>query len=371
MTSLHAVHQVVPSLDAGDAVGAHTLRLRDLLRGTGLASEIFTAALDPALVGEARPLAELPAPDPAGMAIVYQCSIGNEVVDLLLRRPDPLVVNYHNLTPVEHLLRWAPDMAHLVSWGRHQLRSLAPRAVLGIGDSAYNTVELERAGFRATATVPVLLDLPLAPPADDTRRSSGTGERWLFVGRIVPNKAQHDLVLALAWARAVVDPAATLRLVGRNAAPGYHHQLEALVDELDLGAAVTFTGPVTDAQLAEEYRRADAFVCLSDHEGFGIPLLEAMAHGLPVVAYASSAVPETVGAAGLVLPHKRPALVAAAAHRATTDTALRRHLVHVGLERAATFDRAHTGPRMLAALGGALALPGAALDTTPDSIERS
>lgn len=351
MSDLRAIHQIVPTLSSGDAVGAHTLRVRDALRGAGLESEIFAPDIDPALAGEARPLATLPHPAPERMALLYQCSIGNEVVDLLLRRPDPLVVNYHNLTPVGQLLRWAPEMAHLVGWGRNQLGALARRAVLGIGDSSLNSAELVAAGFARVRTVPVLLDLTAECTPDEP------GHRWLFVGRIVPNKAQHDVIAAFAWHRAVHAPTATLRLVGKDAVPAYRVELERMVDELGLTDSVTLTGPVSEAALEEEFRRASVFVCLSDHEGFGIPLLEAMAHGVPVVAFAAAAVPETVGAAGLLLPSKEPSLVAAAAKRAVDDAPLRSHLRAAGRARAELLDAARTGPRFLDALREVLPVP--------------
>jgi len=354
VTPIHTVHQIVPTLSPGDAVGGHTLAVRDVLRAAGLRSEIFSDDVHPRLADQARPLAALPAPGD-GAALLYQCSIGNEVVDLLLGRPEPLIVDYHNLTPVGQLLRWAPDMAHLVGWGRGQLGELASRSVLGIGDSAYNASELEAAGFSRTAVVPILLDV------DDLRhphpvRADRPGRRWLFVGRIVPNKAQHDLVLALAWYRAVHDPAAELHLVGRDAAPRYTEALRGLIDDLGLRGAVHLPGGVDDSALTAHYAEADVFVCLSDHEGFCIPVLEAMANDLPVVAFASSALPETVGSGGLLLPTKDPAVVAAAVHRLATDLPLQAAVVQRGAERVASFDRSRTAPLLMRALAGVLDL---------------
>lgn len=355
MTPTHTVHQIVPTLSPGDAVGSHTLAVRDTLRAAGLASEIFSDDVAPALAGEAHALDTLPPAGTEGLALLYQCSIGNGVVDRLLARPEPLIVDYHNLTPVAQLLRWAPDMAHLVGWGRGQLGDLAARSVLGIGDSAFNVEELRTAGFTRTAVVPILLDVAdLRHPHPS--RADRPGRRWLFVGRIVPNKAQHQLVLALAWHRAVHDPEAELRLVGRDAAPAYTAALRQLVGELDLEGAVHLVGGVDDAALAREYAEADVFVCLSDHEGFCIPVLEAMANDVPVVAYASSALPETVGSGGLLLPAKDPATVSTAVHRLATDRPLQAAMVERGTRRVATFDRAHTAPRLLEALGSVLHL---------------
>ena len=347
---IDTIHQIVPSLTPGDGVGGHTLAVRDVLRAAGLRSEIFSDDVHPALAGEGRPLDALPAPGTDGLALLYQCSIGNEVVDRLLARPEPLVVDYHNLTPVEHLLRWVPDMAHLAGWGRSQLGDLAGRAVLGIGDSSFNARELDAVGFARTAVVPILLDVAGLRHSRTRPPVGGRDSRWLFVGRVVPNKAQHDLVLALAWHRAVHDPEAQLRLVGRDAAPGYTDALRDLIGELDLVDAVHLVGGVDEASLAREYADADVFVCLSDHEGFCIPVLEAMASSLPVVAYASSAVPETVGSGGLLLPRKDPATVSAAAARLGADAALREAMVERGLARAQQFDRARTGPLLLDAL---------------------
>jgi glycosyltransferase involved in cell wall biosynthesis len=354
VNSIGAIHQIVPTLSPGDAVGSHTLAVRDALRTAGLESEIFCDDA-PDLRAEARPLDALPPPGASGAALLYQCSIGNEVVDRLLARPEPLIVDYHNLTPVAHLLRWAPDMAHLAGWGRSQLGRMASHAVLGIGDSAFNAADLAAAGFAQVAVVPILLDVA-ALRHGGPARPSRAGHRWLFVGRVVPNKAQHDIVLALAWYRAVHDPSAELRLVGRDAAPAYTAALRELISELALDDAVHLLGGVDDAALAREYAEADVFVCLSDHEGFCIPVLEAMANEVPVVAYASSALPETVGDGGLLLPGKEPALVATAVHRLASDAELRATVVERGTERVATFDRARTTPLLLDALRSVLDL---------------
>jgi glycosyltransferase involved in cell wall biosynthesis len=353
---IDTIHQIVPTLSSGDAVGSHTLAVRDTLRGAGLRSEIFTDDVDPALQHEARPLDQLPPPGTADVALLYQCSIGNEVVERLLARPEPLIVDYHNLTPVAQLLRWAPDMAHLAGWGRGQLGDLAARAVLGIGDSAFNTEELTAAGFHRVAVVPILLDVADLRHDDPRPTAERRGRRWLFVGRVVPNKAQHDIVLALAWYRAVHDPHAELHLVGRDAAPAYTAALRHLIAELDLQDAVHLVGGVDAQRLAGEYSEADVFVCLSDHEGFCIPVLEAMANDLPVVAFASSALPETVGSGGLLLPTKDPATVAGAVHRLATDEPLRAAMVARGAAHVATFDRSQTAPLLLDALRSALDL---------------
>jgi glycosyltransferase involved in cell wall biosynthesis len=182
------------------------------------------------------------------------------------------------------------------------------------------------------------------------RGRGGVGARWLFVGRVAPNKAQHDVVKAFAWYRRVFDAEASLTLVGGVSAGSYWSALERFVDGLGLSGVVRLAGSVSDVELEGLYRSADVFVCLSEHEGFCVPLLEAMAHGVPVVALGAAAVPETLGDAGLVLGSKRPGLVAEAVGRVMRDAGLRARLVGAGRRRLEHFSLARTRRTLLDAL---------------------
>jgi glycosyltransferase involved in cell wall biosynthesis len=164
------------------------------------------------------------------------------------------------------------------------------------------------------------------------------GTALLFVGKVSPHKAQHDLVKALAAYRQLYDPKARLRLVGGAISEDYRVAVERFADELGLLDAVEIAGSVTHEELIAYYAATDVFVCLSNHEGFCVPLLEAMYHRVPIVAHTSSAVPETVDGAGLVLPGKNPALVAAAIDRVVTDDQLRAALAQRASERVVSFS---------------------------------
>ncbi|MGH9164803.1 MAG: glycosyltransferase, partial [Acidimicrobiales bacterium] len=243
--------------------------------------------------------------------------------------------------------RWEPAVAYGCAWGRAQLPELAGRAVLGVADSAWNEGELRAAGYRATATAPILVDLVSSP-----RPVASTGRDWLFVGRVSPNKCQHDVIKAFAAYRRAYDPAARLHLVGGSSSDSYLAALAGFVDALGLGGAVVLAGTVSGAVLEEHYRSAGVFVCLSEHEGFCIPLVEAMAHGVPVVAYASTAVPATVGDGGVVLASKQPAVVAAAVHRVLGDEGLRASLAAAAACRVDSFGLERTRQRWVEVLGG-------------------
>jgi len=347
------VHQFVPTLEPG-AVGAHTLAARAVLRAAGHTSEIFAGEIDPAWADRG---AQSPR-DARGRAdvIVYQMAIGSVVADTVLERDEPIVVNHHNLTPMRYIAGWQPVAAHGVAWGRGQLRELATRARLGVAVSSYNEHDLIEAGFTRTTVVPVLVDLgrlDVEAPEPGSRPARTGAVTWLFVGRLAPNKAQHDIVKAFAAYRRFHDADARLHLVGGGREDGYAHTLRRFIHALGLDDAVTLPGGVSSAELAAYYRAADVFVVCSEHEGFCVPLLEAMHYGVPIVAFGAAAVPETLGEAGLLLDVKDPCTIAAAVDRVARDAALRRQLVAAGARRVREFDVSRTGPAFVEAVTSA------------------
>jgi glycosyltransferase involved in cell wall biosynthesis len=336
-----AIHQFVPTLAPRDAIGAHALNVRALLRDMGFDSEIFAGEARSELAGEAHPYRQFGGRRGRSRSwLLYQSSIGSPVGEFVAARPEPKLVNFHNITPPTFLEAWDPEVARATVLAQQQLVRLAPDSLLGIAVSQFNRSELAHVGFGSTAVAPPLID-PGSWSRDvdaatidrlaAARRAGGVD--LLFVGRIAPHKAQHDLIKALAAYRQAYDPGARLHLVGGASPPAYQRVLARYVAELGLTDAVDMAASVTNDQLAAYYRSADVFVCCSDHEGFCVPLLEAMHHQLPIVAYGAAAIPETMGAAGVLLPAKGPALVATAVHRVVEDGALRRTLVEAGRVR--------------------------------------
>jgi glycosyltransferase involved in cell wall biosynthesis len=246
------------------------------------------------------------------------------------------------------------------------MRELAATVELGIAVSAYNEAELAGAGYRQTAVAPVLVDLDgtgVEPDPATTERLGRArragGADWLFVGRVAPHKCQHDVVRAFAAYRRLYDPQARLHLVGTPGSHAYVTVLRRYVAALGLGAAVSLPGSVPAEALRAHFGAADVFVCLSEHEGFCVPVIEAMRLEVPVVAYAAAAVPETVAGAGVLLDDKGPVTVAAAVHRVVTDGALRRQLTAAGAGRAADFSLDRSTRRFGEVVGKFLADRGA------------
>ena len=339
------VDQVIPSLASRDAIGVHSLNLRDGLRAVGIDSEIYYGTFTPDVQHEGRSVTEL---GRGGRErwLLYQASIGSPVYDILSARPEPKLVNYHNITPAALLRDWEPDVAYEAALGRTQLARLAGQSRFAVADSAFNVSELHSLGYEVTAVVPLLIDMRSKSDEPDPelaalladRRARDGGADLLYVGKISPHKAPHDLVKMLEVLRRVYDPAARLHLVGSPLGETYEPALRAFVTELGLDDAVNMAGSVSGARLEAYFRSADVFVSASDHEGFCVPLAEAMGHGMPIVASGVTAVPETVAGAGLVLPDKSAVPFAAAVGRVLSDERLRSTLAAAGLARAAQFD---------------------------------
>ena len=337
------VHQVIPVLARRDAVGAHTLQVRDALRAAGHDSEIFAEIIVDELQQEAHLLEEFDRLGEGSDLILYQASTGSTAGDWLMGRDEPLAVNYHNVTPAQFFDVWDPAAAAVMRWGRNQIRVLARRSVVALADSAFNAAELSEAGYEPVEVAPLLVEPASRRATADQAAAAhlsrlATTSHWLFVGRLAPNKCQHDIIGAFAVYRRVYDATARLTLVGSPALISYRDSLLALSDELGVDDAVTFVQTLNDAELRAYYEAADVFVCLSRHEGFCLPVLEAMASGTPVVALAAAAVPDTVGDAGLLLPDSDPVLVATAVQRLLADDRLRSQLVSAGHRVAGARD---------------------------------
>jgi L-malate glycosyltransferase len=351
------IDQVIPSLASRDAIGGHVIQLRDLLRSRGFQSDIFYGNASVDRISFGTPVSRLGDKASAGRVLLYQFSIGSGVADIFRERSERKFVNYHNITPADLLEAWMPAVGEEVRWGRAQLRDLAPVTEFAVADSEYNERELQVAGYRSTATVPLLIDLegfagspdPKLAARLEAQREAG-GADLLFVGKVSPHKGQHDLIKALAAYRQLYDPNARLHLVGGSISEEYLTALERFISELGLVDAVDIAGSVTHEELIAYYGAADAFVCLSNHEGFCVPLLESMYHRLPIIAYTNTAVPETVQSAGLVLPNKEPVRVAAAIDRVVTDPQLRATLAQAASERVEAFSL----PRVRAGFASAL-----------------
>jgi glycosyltransferase involved in cell wall biosynthesis len=302
------IHQWVPAAHRGDAIGDSARAVRDMLRGLGHESDIFANTIDDDMRDEARPFAE---PDATRADVtIFHFALPSPMTEAFARLRGAKVLQYHNITPAAFFAPYDPGLFRLAAIGRRELATLAGRVDLALGDSDFNRRELEALGFTRTGVMPIAVNtarITEAPRRPALERILGDGlVNILFVGRIVPNKKIEDHIKLAEMYKRYVDAYYRFIFVGRyDGVPRYYAQIRALVNEYEmLSDRFWFTGPVPDEDLAAFYRWADAYVSLSEHEGFCVPLVEAMAADVPVVAYGAGAVPETLGGAGLTFAPK-------------------------------------------------------------------
>ena len=279
-----------------------------MLRAMGHDSDLFALTIDDDLRGDVRPFS-----DPAatrGDVTIFHFALPSPMTARFAALDGVKILQYHNITPAAFFAPYDPQLFRLAALGRRELATLAGHVDLALGDSDFNRRELEGLGFTRTGVLPIAVNterITAAPPRPALERILRDGLiNVLFVGRIVPNKKIEDHIRLAEIYKRYVDSYYRFIFVGRyDGVPRYYDQVRALIAEYDmLPDRFWFTGPVPDEDLAAFYRWADAYVSLSEHEGFCVPLVEAMAADVPVVAYAAGAVPETLGGAGLLFEPK-------------------------------------------------------------------
>ena len=335
------IDQWVPALHRGDAIGDSARLMRDAFRSWGHEADVYALEVDADLEGDGRRFAE------------WSAGGRDDVVVLHFALPSPLtaafrehrgrrVLLHHNITPPEYFAGWDDDMARICRVGREELATLAGHCDLGLADSEFNRRELEALGVARTGVLPICLDFARyrEAPSPVLRRLLEDGRtNLLFVGRLVPNKKPEDLVRLASYWKRFVSPDVRLVLVGKlPRRRAYFDALHALAyEEGFTPEEVVFTGHVAHDDLLACYAAARVFVSMSEHEGFGVPLVESMLMRVPVLAHAATAVPFTLGGAGVQFGEKRIAEVAETATALHTDEALRERVLLGQDRRLAAF----------------------------------
>ncbi len=337
------VNQWVPAAHKGDAIGDSARRVRDMLRAAGHSSDLYALTMDDALRREVRSFDD---PDARrGDITIFHFALPSPMTHAFATLDGARVLQYHNITPAAFFAPYDAGLFRLASIGRQELRSLVGHVDLALGDSEFNRQELEEFGFAPTGVMPIAVNterITSAPRRPALEKILADGLiNILFVGRIVPNKRIEDHIrLAEAYKR-YIDSYYRFIFVGRyDGLPRYYAQVQALISEFKmLPDRFWFTGPVPDEDLAAFYRWADVYVSLSEHEGFCVPLVEAMAADVPVLAYAAGAVPETLGGAGLLFEPKDLELAAEMLGVLVYDRPVRDRVIDGQRRRLADFSQ--------------------------------
>jgi glycosyltransferase involved in cell wall biosynthesis len=335
------VNQWVPAAHRGDAIGDSARAVRDLLRRMGHESDLFALTIDDDMRGDVREFADAAAG--GGDVTIFHYALPSPMTAAFARLGGARVLQYHNITPAHFFAPYDPGLFRLAALGRRELQTLVGHVDLALGDSAFNREELDALGFARTGVMPIAVNLArltAAPPRPALERILGDGLiNILFVGRVAPNKRIEDHIRLAELYKRYVDSYYRFIFVGRtDGVPAYYAQIRALIDDFQmLPDRFWFTGPVPDEDLAAFYRWADVYVSLSEHEGFCVPLVEAMATDVPVVAYGAGAVPETLGGAGLLFSPKDLEIAAELVATAVYDRSVREQVIAGQRERVGAF----------------------------------
>jgi len=357
------VFQVLPVLAYGDAIGNDTLAIQDVVRGMGIETGIYyTDHMDGRMPeGTASPVSRMTEVNDDDILIYHECTADPFIYQLPGYKGKKVMV-YHNITPSEFFHLYNPETEKIQKKAREGLRFLADKVDYCIADSAYNRQELLDAGYRCPIDVcPIVIpfgDYDQAPDRfviNQMRRGKVTN--LLFVGRISPNKKQEDIIRGFYDYQRRYNPRSRLVLIGSDRGMGaYSAALKNHIRQLGIEKKVLFPGHISFSKILAYYRTADIFVCMSEHEGFCVPLLEAMHFGIPIAAYRSTAIPDTLGGGGLLLESKKPEYVSAAIHRILTDQPLRNHLAGEQKRVLSRFSHEETIGTMAACVKRAVAI---------------
>ena len=356
---MSAIHQIVAGFRRNDAIANTALLWRGILRGWGRKSEIFCemANTAPEQRHEVRDLEMLAAACSPNDVVVLHLSIGCAANVIFERLKCRKVILYHNVTPARFFERINTATASRLAEGRSQAAALAGVAELNLADSAYNASELVEMGYSDVGVLPLLIDLEGAhrEVSQPFMERFGDGAvNILFVGRVAPNKRHDELLRVFHDFQHAVEPRSRLVIAGSTQGCELYTTLLAgmrLAFELK---RVVFTGSLSQPELNACYRTATVFLCMSEHEGFCAPLLEAMHHDVPVLAVADAAVPETMDGAGILFGERDHALIAETLGRVVRDREFREAVLDGQRKRIARYRARDYGKELLAALAPVL-----------------
>lgn len=336
------IYQFLPNISYGDAITNHTFVIKDILKELGFSTEIFAIHIHPKLSDSARYYKDYLPLCSRDNLLIYHHSIGSELTAFIKGLPERKILIYHNITPPHFFLGINRKVEENCRKGREKLKDLIPIMDLALGVSEFNRIELEQMGFKRTGILPITLNDSLYKKGPDRRtlKIFGDGKvNLLHVGRIAPNKRIEDILKVFYFYQHKINPASRLLIVGTDVdTENYAFALKELTVDFGL-KEVYFLGLVSVEELNACYRVAHIYICMSEHEGFCVPFLEAMHFGIPILAYNSTAVPFTLGDSGILINKKNFEEIAEMVDILVRDKRIREKVIDGQSKRLKYFSR--------------------------------
>ena len=337
------ISQLVPAMHYGDAIGDSARRMKHVFLQQGYEAEIYSLTIDESLKDEIKPFKQFHHEYRPQDLVLLHFALPSPMTHLFRELPSKKLIIYHNITPAEFFAPYSSELFNIAVVGREELASLAQVVDLALADSEYNRQELEQSGFHRTAVLPIFVDLERynQPPDPLVLQMFGDDSiNLLSVGRVVPNKKIEDLLKITAYIRRYLTPRVRLLLVGKhNLLPNYHRLLRELSANLWLThEQVIFAGHVSFNELIAYYKVAAIYLSMSEHEGFCLPLIESMHLKVPIIAYNTTAIPHTLGDAGILVKVKNIPEIAELCYHLANNRQLRHRIVNAQQRRLKDFE---------------------------------
>lgn len=337
------VAQMLPTLSYGDGVGNDAIAIDQLLKRCGYDTKIYAENIDSRISSSiVSPINQLPNLNEDDI-IIYHLSTGSELNRRLPYFKARKIIRYHNITPPTFFHGYSTKSENLCARGLKEAEELAPFADYCLADSYFNQLDLIKMGYVCPIDVlPILIpydSYAQKPSRKIIKKYNDSYTNIIFVGRITPNKKQEDIIESFYYYQKYINSKSRLILVGSySGMETYYERLKTYANELQIQNCI-FTGHISFAEILGYYKIADIFLCMSEHEGFCIPLLEAMLFKIPIIALKSTGVTATLGNGGLLLQDRNPYLVSEAINTVLTTPALKEHILRgqqTQLEKFAT-----------------------------------
>ena len=323
-------YHITPSISTGDAIANDIFALQKISKSQGTETEIYSDEIRSNVpVGATHLMKYFPSVRKDDI-IFFHLSGGSRLNTWINNVKCKKIMVYHNITPPYFFKPYDEFVYSYCKNGLEQTKKLKNSFDMVFTDSDFNKQNLLQMGYDCNIkTLPVLIPFSDYDSKPDKKIVDLYNDEFiniLFVGRIAPNKCQHDVIEAFDAYQRNYNPASRLILVGSAFTEKYLGRLRDYVSLLGT-KNVCFTGHIRFDELLAYYTISDIFLCQSEHEGFCVPLLEAMYFHKPIIAFESSAIGETLGDSAIVLKKKNPLETAGVLNRILTDTALWKFVV--------------------------------------------
>ena len=347
--------QIMPTVSFGDAVSNDARAIADVIEEMGYKTAIYAENIDPRIkdkrIRKVSKLGKIGKRD----IVIFNHSTGTNLCYTLPKLSGRKMMIYHNITPPEFFRPYSAAATRLTQFGYDGTAYLSDKIEYVMPVSEYNASDLRRMGYKCESfTRPILSpfeDYEKAPDPQVMEKYSGDGyTNIVFVGRIAPNKKQEDLIAAFSYYKKHINPKSRLIIVGSSG--GMERYADSLKEYAEsLGTEdIIFTGHVSFPEILAYYRVSNVFLCMSEHEGFCVPLVEAMYFDTPIIAYDSSAIADTLGGSGILINDKDPVFVSMVIDRLVKDEALRNHVIEKQRQRLADFSYENMKARLMEGL---------------------